>query len=156
MDENTPETGDARYVFVKLTNGDSIMCTTFENIDKLQNVTFLEVIDPVQIFSFKIPQNGSILEKYIMQSWAPFSSSTTSFIPINNIVFVGDLKEFFIERYIDYITDPSAQQLLEETDAGQMGAGDNSILDDDGDDETLEEVVEEIINKNENTKKWYH
>lgn len=150
MTEKETDTVDARYVFVKLTNGDNIMCTTFSNIDKLEKLKFLEVIDPIQIFSFKIPHNGNIIEKYIMQSWAPFSSATTSFIPVTNVVFVGDLKEFFIERYIDYITDPNGQQMLEETGADQMSD------EDDEEEDMMEDLIEEVIDKTENTKKWYH
>lgn len=141
---------DALFVFVKLANGENIICTTFSDIDKLDTLKFLEVIDPIQIFSFKIPQNGSIIEKYIMQSWTPFSSDSSSVVPINNVVFVGRLKDSFIEKYIDYITDPTAQQLLEESTAEEVAGND------DDDDSTVEEVIEEFINDDNNTKKWYH
>ena len=148
MDEQTQNNGDAQYVFVKLANGDNIMCTTFCDISKMQNFQFLEVIDPIQVFSFRLPHNGAIIEKFIIQAWAPFSSASTTMIPINNIVFLGQLKEYFIERYIDYITDPNAQQLLEETGPDEMEG--------DEDDEVTDDMIEEIVNNNENIKKWYH
>lgn len=151
MTDTTEQSANARYIFVKLTNGENIMCTTFSNIDKLEKLKFLEVIDPIQIFSFKIPHNGNIIEKYIMQNWAPFSTTTTSTIPISNIVFAGDLKELFIEKYIDYITDPNGQQMLEETGADQM-----SDDEDDEEENMMEDLIEEVIDKTENTKKWYH
>lgn len=148
MDEQqTQEEGDAQYVFVKLANGENIMCTTFSDLTKVQKLKFLEVIDPIQIFSFKIPHNGVIIEKFIFQAWAPFSKTTSTNIPMNNIVFVGELKEYFIERYIDYITDPNAQQVLEETGPEMM---------EEGNEEAIDEMLEEFIQENNDTKKWYH
>lgn len=151
MTENIEETSDARYVFVKLTNGENIMCTTFSDIKNIEGLKYLEVIDPIQIFSFKIPHNGNIIEKYIMQTWTPFSNATTSFIPVQNVIFIGDLKEFFIEKYIEYITDPNGQQLLQEGGAEEMS-------DDDEQDEQdiIEEIVEEVLTQTQDAKKWYH
>ena len=149
MDEQSQSEGDAHYVFVKLANGDNLMCTTFSDITKIQNLQFLEVIDPIQIFSFRLPHNGTIIEKFIIQAWAPFSSASKTMIPINNIVFLGHLKEYFIERYVDYITDPNSQQLLEETGPDEMEG-------DDDDDEISDDMIEEIMHNNENIKKWYH
>jgi hypothetical protein len=148
MDEQqTQEEGDAQYVFVKLSNGDNLMCTTFTNISQVQGIQFLEVIDPIQIFSFKMPHNGNIIEKFIFQAWTPFSKTTATMIPINNVVFVGHLKDYFIERYIDYITDPNAQQVLQESGPEVM---------EDDDETTVEEMTEELLEENNNTKKWYH
>lgn len=152
MDEQTQNDETPQYVFVKLSNGDNIMCTTFDNISQIKSLQFLEVIDPIQVFSFKMPHNGAIIEKFIIQAWAPFSSSSATIIPINNVVFVGQLKEFFIERYIDYITDPNAQQLLEETGVDEMEEGDEI-----DEEEMAEEHLEDIINNlKETPKKWYH
>lgn len=151
MDEQTQDNEEVKYVFVKLANGDNIMCTTFCNINEMQTLQFLEVIDPLQVFSFRLPHNGVIIEKFIIQTWAPFSSASTTMIPINNVVFVGKLKEYFIERYVDYITDPNAQQLLEETGPEEM-EGEEEY----DDEEVAEDLIEEIVNNKENIKKWYH
>ena len=149
MDDNT-DNNDANFVFVKLANGDNIMCTTFSNIDKPENLKHLDVVDPIQIFSFKIPHNGVFIEKYIMQSWVPFSSTVSTMIPMSNVVFVGRLKDMFIEKYMEYITDPNAQQVLEESNA------DDVDMDDDEGDEAPEELLEEMIKADDQKKKWYH
>lgn len=148
MDEQKETESDAYYVFVKLANGDNIMCTTFSDITKVNKLKFLEVIDPIQVFSFRMPHNGSIIEKFIIQAWAPFSSTSSTMIPINNIVFVGQLKDFFVERYVDYITDPNAQQLLQETGPDDM--------EDEEEEDVSDDMIEEIIHNNETVKKWYH
>ena len=144
---------EQKYIFLKLTNGDSLMCMTDNDIDDLKKLKFLSITDPIQIFSFKMPHEGAVIEKYIMQAWTPFSSSTTMSIPINNVIFCGALKEFFIDKYMEYVTDPNGQQLLQE--------GNEEMLDDDeeGEQEEMDEVSmleEQIEQLQQSTKKWYH
>lgn len=138
---------EAKFLFVKLTNGDNLMCTCYEDVTDIRKLKHLLIIDPIQIFSFKMPINGSIIEKYIMQAWTPFSSTNEVVIPIGNVVFVGDLKESFIEKYIEYITDPESQQMLEEG------------MEDSNSEQTLEEsMTEEFIDEAsfEEPKRWLH
>lgn len=144
---------EQKFIFVKLVNGDNLMCITESDIHDLKKLKHLAVSDPIQIFSFKMPYNGSIIEKYIMQAWTPFSSSTSMSIPMNNIVFVGELKQHFIDKYMEYVTDPDAQQLVEE--------GSQEMLDDTGelqleDDDELGAVEEQIEELQQSIKKWYH
>lgn len=137
---------EAKFIFVKLTNGDNLMCTSYEDVTDIRKLKHLLVTDPIQIYSFKMPFNGSIIEKYIMQAWAPFSTTNEVVIPINNVVFVGDLKEAFIEKYIEYITDPDSHQLLEE---GMEGDEDPEK------DGALEEIIDELSQDDE-PKRWLH
>jgi hypothetical protein len=137
-----------KYIFLKLTNGDSLMCMTDNDIDDLKKLKFLSISDPIQIFSFKMPHEGSIIEKYIMQAWTPFSSANKMSIPISNIVFCGALKEFFIDKYMEYVTDPNGQQLLQE--------GNEAILDEEGDEDEIAMLEEQIEELQQSTKKWYH
>ena len=101
MTEDNEESGEPKYVFIKLSNGENLICTTFYDINTVENLSHLQIIDPIQVFSFKMPHNGTIIEKYIMQSWTPFSSDNITKIPMNNVIFVGTLKEIFIDKYID-------------------------------------------------------
>lgn len=144
---------EQKFIFVKLVNGDNLMCITNSDIQDVKKLKHLAVSDPIQIFSFKMPYNGSIIEKYIMQAWTPFSSSTVMTIPINNVVFVGELKQHFVEKYMEYVTDPNSQQLVEE--------GSEEMLDDTGelqleDDDELSAVEEQIEELQQSNKKWYH
>ena len=138
---------EAKFLFVKLTNGDSLMCTSYEDVTDIRKLKHLIITDPIQIFSFKMPVNGSIIEKYIMQAWTPFSSTNEVVIPISNIIFVGDLKEPFIEKYIEYITDPDSQQMLEE-----------GMEENDSEQSIEDAMVEELIDEAsfEEPKRWLH
>jgi len=84
-----------------------------------------------------------------MQSWTPFSSSTESYIPIINVLFVGELKGHFVDRYLEYITDPESQQLVEEGQSGDMEEGE------DEEDMTIEEYLEQEETQQQD-KKWLH
>ena len=140
---------NVKFVFVRLVNGDNLMCQTDSKIDDITKLKHLRVIDPIQIFSFKMPYNGAVIEKYIMQSWTPFSSSTESYIPIINVLFVGELKGHFVDRYLEYITDPESQQLVEEGQSGDMEEGE------DEEDMTIEEYLEQEETQQQD-KKWLH
>jgi hypothetical protein len=145
-------TEEAKFIFIKLSNGDNLICTTLHDVSTIEKLKFLPIIDPIQIFSFKIPHNGVIIEKYIMQSWTPFSSDNTTKIPMSNVVFVGKLKEIFIDKYIEFITDPNSQQPIEEGGAEIAGTEDDEY----DEDEEIEEMLEEVSKSQENRKKWYH
>lgn len=148
----TDSIDNLNFIFLKLVNGDNLMCSTKTPIDGIEKQKQLTVLDPIQIFSFKLPVNGAIIEKYILQAWTPFSTANKAVIPMNTVVFVGQLKDYFIEKYMEYITDPNAQQILEEGSVEETG------------DEELQEEVEmmeeeqEDFNfpEDETTKKWYH
>jgi hypothetical protein len=137
---------EAKFLFVKLTNGDNLMCTCYEDVTDIRKLKHLLITDPIQIFSFKMPSNGTIIEKYIMQVWAPFSSTNEVIIPISNVIFVGDLKEPFIEKYIEYITDPDSQQMIEE---GMEESDEESQQDG-----SIEELIDEATF--EEPKRWLH
>lgn len=145
---------EQKFIFVKLVNGDNLMCMTESDIHDLKKLNYLAVSDPIQIFSFKMPYNGAIIEKYIMQAWTPFSSSTAMSIPMNNIVFVGELKQHFIDKYMEYVTDPNAQQLVQEGSEEMLGEEDELEFDEEQDEvSAVEEQIEEL---QQSIKKWYH
>lgn len=146
-------TEEAKFIFIKLSNGDNLICTTLHDVSTIEKLKYLPIIDPIQIFSFKIPHNGVIIEKYIMQSWTPFSSDNTTKIPMHNVVFVGKLKEIFIDKYIEFITDPNSQQPVEEGGAEIAGIEEEEY---DEEDEEIEEMLEEVTKSHDNRKKWYH
>jgi hypothetical protein len=71
---------------------------------------------------------------------------------MSNVVFVGKLKEIFIDKYIEFITDPNSQQPIEEGGAEIAGTEDDEY----DEDEEIEEMLEEVSKSQENRKKWYH
>jgi hypothetical protein len=98
------------YVFLKLINGENIICTTFEEqeFDEDEPQITLPVIHPVQIFSLKIPAGEAIVEKFMMQPWIPFCDNNEIFeVPFSSIVFIGKLSENFIQKYKDYLEEQS-------------------------------------------------
>lgn len=153
MTQDNTSGEDTKFVFLKLTNGDNIMCTTLDNIDDISSARVLQILDPIQVFSFKIPYKGVFIEKYIMQAWTPFSSATFANIPMNNIVFVGELKPFFVEKYLEYVTDPASQQIMQE--GSPSDAEEDIDEEEEYDDEESEHNFENIESEGV-IKKWYH
>jgi len=145
---------EQKFIFVKLVNGDNLMCMTESDIHDIKKLKHLAVSDPIQIFSFKMPYNGAIIEKYIMQAWAPFSSSNAMTIPMNNVVFVGELKQNFVDKYMEYVTDPNAQQLVQEGSEEMLGDEDDlEFVEEQDEVSAIEEQIEEL---QQSIKKWYH
>lgn len=152
MTPEQEEQDDLRYIYVKLNNGDNILCATTEQIDNLEG-DFLRVVDPIQIMSMKVPYKGMIVEKFMMQSWVPFSEADVVNIPLQHVIFIGDLKEPFITKYIEYV------ESQEEDDPYGMEA-DESLLaeieDHDLDEDDLEAFLEESEQSKQPAKKWLH
>lgn len=98
------------YVFVKLINGENIICATFEeqefdDDEETMQIT-LPVIRPVQVISTRIPVGESIVEKFMMQPWIPFCDNDEIFeIPFSSIVFIGKVSDLFVERYREFLED---------------------------------------------------
>lgn len=155
---------DIQYVYVKLINGDNILCATSEVIDDISEVGFLQVIDPIQIYSVKVPFKGLLVEKFMMQSWLPFSDTDVVNIPLQQVIFIGNLKEPFLSKYVEYVNDKSLSDSMgDEADEDTLNelSGINTPEDIDGnleeEDIELEEFLESQKNINSTTtKKWLH
>ena len=98
------------YIFLKLINGENIICATFEEqefeTDEDAVQVTLPVIRPVQVISVKILVGESIVEKFMMQPWIPFCDDDEIFeIPFTSIVFIGKVSDLFIERYREFLED---------------------------------------------------
>lgn len=96
------------YVFLKLINGENIICATFEDQEfddeeETMQIT-LPVIRPVQVISLNIPVGEYIVEKFMMQPWIPFCDNDEIFeIPFSSIVFIGKVSDIFVERYREFL-----------------------------------------------------
>lgn len=142
MDEES-SSEKLEFLYVKLTNGENILCCTRMG----QEIgTYLEVVDPIQIVSFKMPFQGSILEKYIMQKWIPFCDANIVQIPVTSILFVGPLSQTFAERYLEYLESAPEDEFTPISD----------FEDSDDDMFEKEELVQEEQPVIEKPKKWLH
>ena len=157
MSENTVDEKkeeNLRYVYIKLCNGDSLMCCTTDMIDDMSEMTHIQVIDPLQVLSLRMPYKGTIVEKYMFQSWIPFSESNVVNLAIDDILYIGDLKPQYVEQYVEYTT-----SMLDNEDESAFDL-DFSGDDDDDDDEDFDDLDEQQqsieTSQKEAKKKWLH
>ena len=149
-DSGTPQEEALRYVYIKLCNGDNLMCCTTDMIDDMSEATHLQVVDPLQILSLKMPYQGTIVEKYMFQSWIPFSESNVVNLSLCDILYIGDLKPQYIDQYTEYVSTA-------------LDNDDDSAFDLDFSDEEFDDLDEldeqqqaiETLQK-ETKKKWLH
>lgn len=140
-----------RYVYIKLCNGESLMCCTTDMIDDTSEMKYLQVIDPLLVLSLRMPYKGAIVEKYVFQSWIPFSESNVVNLSLSDILYIGDLKPQYVEQYVEYT---ASMQDYENESAFDLD------FSDDGDDEDTDDLDEqqqaiETLQK-ETKKKWLH
>jgi len=135
---NETDTEEIEFLFVKLVNGENLLCAS-KKITKT-DYPFLEAIEPIEVVSFKMPINGVIMERYIMQKWIPFCDANIIQIPHKNILFIGELSNMFKERYLEYLkTTPNEDFMNSEED-----------------DEDFDEIDEMLQREITETKKWLH
>jgi len=150
VDEKKEE--NLRYVYIKLCNGDSLMCCTTDMIDDMSEMEYLQVVDPLQVLSLRMPYKGTIVEKYMFQSWIPFSESNVVNLALSDILYIGDLKPQYVEQYVEYTT-----SMLDNEDESAFDLDFSGDDDDDEDFDDLDEQQQSIeTSKKEAKKKWLH
>lgn len=90
------------YKYIKLSNGDSIVCKT-NDIANLNSKTTIFVCDPVLITPIRMPKGMNIVETYIMTPWISISDEKIFELNTSQIVLATDVKEHFKDNYISFI-----------------------------------------------------
>jgi hypothetical protein len=141
------------YKLLKLTSCENIVCTTDEEYIDWVNQKSILVSNPVVISGIKIPHPSGemFIEKFILNTWIPFSSIEEIEVPVNQIITMTSIDDLLISRYNEYIierepdgTEPSLEDM---SDDMFFEDDDNDNEDDeygnDNEDEKTEEDNEE-------------
>jgi len=126
--------------FLKLNNGENIICATDIEKDYFDNKS-IHVIDPVIVHSIRIPRMGMIVETFIMKYWIPFSKDNVAEIQTSSISAIFDPDEKFIEQYELFIADQKTknnQEIVED-------------IEDNRQDATMEDLMSLILANREDT-----
>jgi len=89
--------------FLKLTNGENIIATTEDECNTFKDKEFLDVIDPVQVGTIRLPRGNMIIESYVLQPWIRLAKESVVSIRVQNIVAAVDLPEDAQAQYYDFI-----------------------------------------------------
>jgi hypothetical protein len=136
--------------FLKLTSGENLIVSTEDECIELADKNYIEVSEPVEIHSMKMPYGGGIIESYIMQPWLKMSAKEVLRIPSRNIVIVTNVLEKAESQYKQFILEYDSFNIATEDDIEQALTGDDDIDD--------EELTEEDDNDSwtSSTGRTYH
>ena len=121
--------------FLKLTSGENLIVSTEDECMDLADKKYIEVSEPVEIHSMKMPYAGGVIESYIMQPWLKMSAKEVLRIPARNVVIVTNVLEKAESQYKQFIIEYDSLEMASEEDIEQALSGD----DDSSDNEISEE-----------------
>ena len=89
--------------FLKLTSGENLIVSTEDDCVELVDKKYVEVSEPVEIHSMKMPYAGGIIESYVMQPWLKMSAKEILRIPAHNILVATNVMEKAETQYKQFI-----------------------------------------------------
>jgi hypothetical protein len=101
----------------------------------LADKKYIEVSEPVEIHSMKMPYAGGVIESYMMQPWLKMSAKEVLRIPARNVVIATNVLEKAESQYKQFIIEYDSLEMATEEDIEQALSGD----DDSSDNEISEE-----------------
>ena len=121
--------------FLKLTSGENLIVSTEDECMDLADKKYIEVSEPVEIHSMKMPYAGGVIESYMMQPWLKMSTKEVLRIPARNVVIATNVLEKAESQYKQFIIEYDSLEMATEEDIEQALSGD----DDSSDNEISEE-----------------
>ena len=121
--------------FLKLTSGENLIVSTEDECMDLADKKYIEVSEPVEIHSMKMPYAGGVIESYMMQPWLKMSAKEVLRIPARNVVIATNVLERAESQYKQFIIEYDSLEMATEQDIEQALSGD----DDSSDNEISEE-----------------
>ena len=111
--------------FIKLTSGENLIVSTEDECNELADKKYIEVSEPVEIHSMKMPYAGGIIESYIMQPWLKMSAKEVLRIPARNVVIATNVLEKAETQYKQFIIEYDSLEMATEEDIEQALSSDD-------------------------------
>lgn len=111
--------------FLKLTSGENLIVSTEDECMDLADKKYIEVTEPVEIHSMKMPYAGGLIESYIMQPWLKMSAKEILRIPARNVVIATNVLEKAESQYKQFIIEYDSLEMATEEDIEQALSGDD-------------------------------
>ena len=111
--------------FLKLTSGENLIVSTEDECMDLADKKYIEVTEPVEIHSMKMPYAGGVIESYIMQPWLKMSAKEILRIPARNVVIATNVLEKAESQYKQFIIEYDSVEMATEEDIEQALSGDD-------------------------------
>ena len=111
--------------FLKLTSGENLIVSTEDECMDLADKKYIEVSEPVEIHSMKMPYAGGVIESYIMQPWLKMSAKEVLRIPARNVVIATNVLERAESQYKQFIIEYDSLEMATEEVIEQALSGDD-------------------------------
>ena len=111
--------------FLKLTSGENLIVSTEDECMDLADKKYIEVSEPVEIHSMKMPYAGGIIESYMMQPWLKMSAKEVLRIPARNVLIATNVLERAETQYKQFIIEYDSLEMATEDDIEQALSGDD-------------------------------
>ena len=111
--------------FLKLTSGENLIVSTEDECIDLADKKYIEVSEPVEIHSMKMPYAGGIIESYMMQPWLKMSAKEVLRIPARNVLIATNVLERAETQYKQFIIEYENSEMASEEDIEQALSGDD-------------------------------
>ena len=111
--------------FLKLASGENLIVSTEDECMDLADKKYIEVTEPVEIHSMKMPYAGGVIESYIMQPWLKMSAKEVLRIPAHNVVIATNVLERAETQYKQFIIEYENLAIATEEDIEQALSGDD-------------------------------
>lgn len=123
---------ELHYRYIKLVNGESIICTTDDDCANLKTKDSIYVCDPVTVSHMRIPRGGMVIESYVLTPWVSFIEDTVLEISTNQIIFAANINDNAKENYIDFVdkrNNSTMEKELEKTRESELSDTTLKLLD---------------------------
>ena len=125
--------------FLKLTSGENLIVSTEDECMDLADKKYIEVSEPVEIHSMKMPYAGGVIESYVMQPWLKMSAKEVLRIPARNVVIVTNVLERAESQYKQFIIEydsleMATEEVIEQALSGDDDSSDNEISEEEDND----------------------
>ena len=117
--------------FLKLTSGENLIVSTEDDCIELVDKKYVEVSEPVEIHSMKMPYAGGIIESYVMQPWLKMSAKEVLRIPAHNILVATNVMEKAETQYKQFILEYDQLEIKTDEEVEEALASDDDSTDDD-------------------------
>jgi hypothetical protein len=145
---NTTET----FKYLKLVNGDNIICKTTDDCKTLTGKKLLCVKDPVILHQLRLPKNDILVESYIMYPLFSFAEENVYEIPVSQIVVATNIRETLKKNYTEYLMQREQAESEEEEETETITLQDADDFDDkEYEDEMIKQILEGDSDENNST-----
>lgn len=91
------------YKYLKLSNGESLICTINEDCKDIYQKQILVITDPVAVNPVRVPGNSYMLESFIFMPWISFTNDSVFEIPINQIIVLSNITDNTKKNYLEFV-----------------------------------------------------